>query len=100
VVARARTLLPLFAALTVVFAGCGTTKIDSKKAEKLIRSSIAQAGNTVSSVHCPGGVEAKKGKTFDCTFALTDGRHGTVTVHMTNDKGHVLVHPGDYHVQR
>ena len=96
---RSRVVLPLLAALTVVFAGCGTTKIDSKKAEGLIKRSIAQAGNQASSVHCPTDVKAKSGGTFPCTFKLTDGRHGTVTVHMTNNKGHVTVHPGDYHLQ-
>ena len=96
---RSRVVLPVLAVLTVVFAGCGTTKIDSKKAEGLIKRSIAQAGNQASSVQCPKGVTAKSGGTFACTFKLTDGRHGTVTVHMTNKSGHVTVHPSDYHVQ-
>jgi len=96
---HSRVVLPLLAALTVVFAGCGTSTIDSKKAEGLIQRSIVQAGNHASSVQCPKDVKAKSGGTFDCTFKLTDGRHGTVTVHMTNNSGHVTVHPGDYHLQ-
>jgi len=81
----------------VAVAGCGTTEIDQKKAQKLIVNSLSQAGNS-GTAKCPSGVKAKANTTFTCQISLTDGRKGDVTVHITSSKGHVQVGPNDYHV--
>jgi hypothetical protein len=95
----ASTLAPAAVAGLLV-AGCGTTEIDHSKAETLIKGSIAKAGNvTAKSVTCPSGVKAKKGGTLTCKITLTDGRTATATVHMTNDSGHIVIGPSDYHLK-
>lgn len=84
-------------------AGC-TTMIDNGKAETLIRNSIDSGGHAkVKSVSCPSGVTAKAGGTFTCqlTVTATDGTEhsGTVTLHMTDNKGHVEANSSDFHLQ-
>ncbi len=94
----ASTLAPAAVAGLLV-AGCGTNEIDPKKADKLITESVAKGGNfTAKSVKCPSGVKAKKGGTFTCSLTLSNGRTATATVHMTNDSGHIVVGPSDYHL--
>ena len=51
-------------------------------------------GSTASNVDAQ---QPKKGGTFTCRGTLENGAHGTVTVHMTDDKGKVVVYPSDYH---
>jgi hypothetical protein len=93
------------AALALALTGCGTTVIDSGKAESLIRQSVAGAGNfKVKSVSCPDNVTPKAGGTFTCQLSLTrvaDGsvHSGTVSVHEVDAKGHVTISPTDFHVQ-
>jgi hypothetical protein len=96
----AAALAPAFA-----LAGCSST-IDSGKANQLIRKAVANGNGSfkVKAVDCPGGVTAKAGGTFTCKVSLTqvsDGsvHRGTVTVHMTNASGHVVIGPSDFHVQ-
>ena len=96
----AAAVLPVLA-----LAGC-TSEIDNNKADQLIRQAVAKGNGVVKvkSVNCPSGVTAKAGGTFDCKLTLTqvsDGstHSGTVTVHMTDSKGHVVVSPSDFHVQ-
>src|SRR5437870_1937714 len=92
------SLITCLAVGAVLFGGCGTTKIDHAKAENLIRKSVAGLGQTkVKSIKCPSNVKVKKGGTFTCRGTLENGAHGTVTVHMTDDKGKVVVYPSDYH---
>jgi hypothetical protein len=88
-----------------LLAGCGTTVIDSGKAEQLIKHSLANAPNaSVKSVSCPDDVTPKAGGTFECKITVTaksngSEHSGTVTVHMVNDKGEVTASPSDYHLQ-
>lgn len=83
--------LVLVPAAAVTLAGC-STKIDTGKAEGLIRTAVAeQVGAHVKSVDCPGGKTAKKGDTFTCKVTGTDGSTGDAIVTETNDKGHVTV---------
>jgi VCBS repeat-containing protein len=94
----AAAVVPAFA-----IAGCATT-IDNGKAEQLIRSSINSSGRAkVKSVSCPSGVTAKAGGSFTCQLSVTaaDGstHNGTVTIHMTDSKGHVEANSSDFHLQ-
>jgi pyrroline-5-carboxylate reductase len=87
----------------IAVAGCATT-IDNGKAEQLIRNSINSTGHAkVKSVSCPSGVTAKAGGTFTCQLTVTtpDGatHSGSVTLHMTDSKGHVEAGGSDFHVQ-
>lgn len=96
-----RIPLAAFAAVatTVALAGCGQTKIDNKKAEDLARK-IANSGQIhLKSVHCPSGKTAKKGGTFDCDLEYVDGTKGTITLHMTDDKGGVRTSGQDIKIQ-
>lgn len=84
-------------------AGC-TTTIDNGKAEQLIRNSVNSTGRAkVKSVSCPSGVTAKAGGTFTCQLSVTaaDGstHSGTVSLHMTDSKGHVVASSSDFHIQ-
>jgi hypothetical protein len=96
----AAAVVPAFA-----LAGCSST-IDSSKANQLVRKAVANGNGTLKlkSVDCPDGVTAKAGATFTCKVSLTqvsDGsvHSGTVTVHMTNSSGRVVVGPSDFQVQ-
>ncbi len=87
----------------LAIAGCATT-IDNGKAEQLIRNSINSAGRArVKSISCPSGVTAKAGGTFTCQLTVTtpDGatHSGSVTLHMTDSKGHVEANSSDFHIQ-
>ena len=87
----------------LAIAGC-TTTIDNGKAERLIRNSINSAGRAkVKSVSCPSGVTAKAGGSFTCQLTVTtpDGasHSGTVTLHMTDNKGRVEANSSDFHLQ-
>jgi hypothetical protein len=95
---RRFSMTPLLAAAVVT--GCGTTtEIDHAKAENLIRRSVKELGRTaVKTVSCPSGVEAKKGSTFTCHATLANGTRGTVTIHIVNDQGRIVIRgPSDYH---
>jgi hypothetical protein len=93
------TLVPALA-----LAGC-TSTIDGSKAEKLIRQDVAGGSGSakVTSVSCPSDVTAKAGGSFTCKLSIqaADGsKHsGTVTLHMTDSNGHVVVNRSDFHVQ-
>ena len=75
-----------------MLAGCGTTTIDSGKAEAFLRRAISPAPSSVS---CPSNVKAQAGRTFQCTFVGADGRNYSVTMHMTNSSGGVQVSRSD-----
>jgi uncharacterized protein (DUF2147 family) len=75
-------------ALGGAVAACGTTTIDPKSGEDLIRNFAKQNGGTVKSVSCPSGVKPKDGTTFSCKVRIADSttgaqRSGTITVHVT-----------------
>lgn len=91
---RASTLLPTGAAAVVMalLAGCGTTMIDSGKAEDSIKKLVVdQAGVKVRSVDCPEGKEAKAGDTFTCAVTASDGTKGDALVTEKDDEGNVHV---------
>ena len=69
-------------------AGCGRTEIDQGEAEAFVRSFFTPDAR---SADCPGGVEAKQGRTFSCTAVDTEGRRLRVTVHVLDDDGRVRV---------
>lgn len=82
-------------------AGCGTTTIDQGKAESLVHQAVAAApgAQQPTSVHCPSGVTAKAGTTFNCDIAYADGTKGTVTEHINDSSGHTTIGPDDLHLQ-
>jgi hypothetical protein len=73
-----------------LFAGCSST-LDSSSAEKSIQKVYAQAGHPTKKVDCPDDVDAKKGKSFDCTITLSNGQ--TIKAHavQTDDNGHFQI---------
>lgn len=77
----------------VLIGALSPTKIDATKAENLVRSHI----NGAQSVTCPSGIEAKSGRTFDCTVTLTDGSTETVTLHINDDSGNAQFSQSDVH---
>ncbi len=82
--------LPLLAA--VALAACGEKTIDADKGEKFIRGVVAeQVGARIASVTCPEDVKAKKGDTFTCVVAGTDGSKGNVVARQKDDEGNVVV---------
>ncbi|MGI8412494.1 MAG: DUF4333 domain-containing protein [Solirubrobacteraceae bacterium] len=76
------------AALAGLLAACGTTTIDPRSGEKLIRSDVNKLGTTsVRSVSCPSGVKPVVRTTFECEVVLVQKgsgvqRSGTITVHV------------------
>ncbi len=91
----------------VALAGCGDGSIDNTQAEQIVRGAIngSPSGNKLKSIHCPTGVTAKAGTSFNCTLTvrLTDGstHSGTVTLHIVNQGGslHLKASDSDYHLQ-
>jgi hypothetical protein len=95
----ALALLPACLCAGLAASGCGTTTIDNKKAESLIRSATGGQGHeTPSQISCPSGVKAKKAATFVCQVSYADGTKGTVTEHIASDSGRVEVSPADLHL--
>jgi hypothetical protein len=78
--------------LAVALAGCGKTTIDQKKAERFVGSFFTPPAR---SVHCPDGVEAKKGKTFTCAGVDASGHRFRVLVRVVDDSGRVSVSSRD-----
>jgi hypothetical protein len=68
---------------------CGTTTVDPKSGENLIRTYVKRSPSvTLKSVSCPSGVKPKDGTTFDCKLDVKDAstgvdHKGTITVHIT-----------------
>jgi hypothetical protein len=87
-----RRLAPALAVTALVACGCGDTTIDAGKAEAFVRSAIGPPAPT--SVHCPGGVTAKKGETIVCRVVLPGGRRYTATLHIL-DSSRVRLSPRD-----
>ncbi len=82
------------ALLAVAFlaVGCGETVIDDAKTEAAIEENLQKsAGQKVSSVDCPSGVEVKAGKTFECTVTLVGDKHETATLKIINSDADVEV---------
>ena len=74
----------------MLVAGCGST-LDSGSAEKSISNVFAKAGHPAKSVDCPDDIDAKKGKSFDCTVTLKSGQSFKAHAEQTDDNGHFTV---------
>ncbi len=75
-----------------VAVGCGETVIDSAKTEAAIEQNLENsAGQKISSVDCPSGVEVKAGTSFDCTVNLAGGKQETATLKIINSNADVEV---------
>jgi hypothetical protein len=76
------------AAITVT-AGCGgssSAKIDAAAVEKTLTSRVESSSSVhVQSLNCPDGVEQKKGVTFTCDLATTEGLTGKMNVTQEDD---------------
>jgi len=78
----------LLLASGVLTAGCGATTVDGASMEKNIKSTINGPGSVkVATVDCPKDQVAKAGKTFTCSFELTDGSAGEITVTVADEDG-------------
>jgi hypothetical protein len=88
-----RRLLALGAAAALLgFAGCGESKLDSKKVEKAIKQGIEREnpGTKVVSVACPSDRKLKTGDTFKCQVrGAKPSQRALATVTQTNGKGSV-----------
>ena len=71
-----------------LLAACGPATVDVDAVEKSVRDSIDGPGSVkVDKVDCPDDQEATVGKTFTCTYDLTDGTSGEVTVSVADEEG-------------
>jgi hypothetical protein len=104
---KTRRLTPAFLAvpiLAVTLAACGTTTVDPKSGEDLIRTDINKLGKTsVKSVSCPSGIAPTAGTSFDCKVVLTEkatGKEhtGTITVHIVTGNKVEIYGDQDVHV--
>jgi hypothetical protein len=84
----------------VVLSGCGETKIDVAKGERMILDAVReQVRAEVKSVKCPDGLIAKKGETFRCRVTGSDGTFGDAIVTERDDRGSVSVDAPFLHVR-
>jgi hypothetical protein len=83
--------LPGLLGAGLLIAGCGGNTLDSSSAEKSISKVFAQSGHPTKSVNCPDNIDAKKGKTFDCTITLSNGQSVKAHAVQTDDNGHFQV---------
>jgi hypothetical protein len=106
--ARIRAFVPILIAVPLsggALAACGTTTVDPKSGENLIRTYVKRLPSaTLKSVSCPSGVKPKDGTTFDCKVDITDStgkeHKGTITVHITGGGKKVEIQGSqDVHVQ-
>jgi hypothetical protein len=87
--------LAALAFVAIFLSACGTTEIDAGKTESLIEDNVS--GPPPRDVKCPEGIEAEKGKTFQCELTYEHGvPPATVTVHIQDDDGRVRFGPGDF----
>jgi len=80
------------AACLLAFAGCGETKLDTKKVEKVIKQGIEREnpGTKVVSVMCPKDQPQKKGANFKCQVrGAKPTQRALAAVTQTDDKGNV-----------
>ena len=98
-------VLPALAA-SVALGACGTTTVDPKSGENVIKNNIAKLSAgvaSVKSVSCPGGVKPKDGNTLKCKVTLIQKSNGsehkgTITVHITGGGKKVEFGPTDVQV--
>ena len=78
----------LVLATGVLIAGCGPTTVDTTSLEKNVVSSIDGPGSVeVDTVDCPQDQVPKVGTTFTCSYVLTDGSAGEITVTVRDEEG-------------
>ena len=78
----------LVLATGVLVAGCGPTTVDTTSLEKNVVSSIDGPGTVeVDTVDCPQDQVPKVGTTFTCSYVLTDGSAGEITVTVRDEEG-------------
>jgi hypothetical protein len=83
-----RAALGLAVASSILVAACGATTVDTASIEKNVKSTVNGPGSVkVDTVDCPKDQVAKVGKKFTCSFALTDGSSGEVTVSVADEDG-------------
>lgn len=71
-----------------LLAACAPTTVDVAAVEKNVRDTIDGPGSVkVDSVDCPQDEEAKVGKTFICTYDLTDGSQGEILISVADEEG-------------
>ncbi len=91
----ARGVIVPAAAAVLLVAGCGGTTISGQKADALVKRALTQKPK---SVDCPDGLTPKKGATFQCKVVFGNGDAGMVTLHETNNSGHVVAGNNDIRV--
>jgi hypothetical protein len=85
----------LFGTLVVAAAllsGCGATEIDAGRAEQFVKGTFTIPPR---SAHCPGGVEAKAGRTLTCQVVAAGGKRYRVVLHIVDGAGRVKFAPTD-----
>ncbi len=85
----------------LLLAGCGKSTIVASGAEKSVAEIVTQHTPfhlLASAVKCPGGVEAKPGNTFTCTFTGPAGVHYVADMRVVSVKGTRVVF--DIHTRR
>lgn len=75
------------AAVAALAVGC-TKILDKRGLETQLATEVQQNGPALT-VHCPDGVKAQAGATFQCTATATDGSSFALTVTQTDAKGNV-----------
>jgi hypothetical protein len=94
------TVIAVVALGAVALSGCGETRIDVSKGERMILAAVReQVRAEVKSVECPKGLIAKKGETFRCRVTGTDGTFGDAIVTERDDRGSVSVDAPFLHVR-
>ena len=84
--ARTAAAAAILAVGAFTAAGC-TKALNSSDAGNVVNQTLARHGLKTKSVDCPGDVEAKEGKTFDCDFTLQNGKAGSMTIKITDVSG-------------
>ena len=80
--------LGLGMASSLLVAGCGPTPVDTTSLEKNVVSSIDGPGSVeVDTVDCPQDKVPEIGSTFTCSYVLTDGSAGEITVTVRDEDG-------------
>lgn len=84
---RKPTWTPMLLGVVVLGLGGCTKTVGNEDAEsKAAKTLSAQVGQKVS-VKCPGRLEAKKGKEYDCTATAADGSRMRLRLTMVDDSG-------------
>jgi len=80
-------VLVVIASLALVIAGCGSTIKPEGAAQSVVDLVKQQTDFEPKDVKCPGGVDAKEGSTFECTFTGPEGKEYTANMRVTKVEG-------------